>query len=127
MSGADRSSKTALVVNNSLGMLNIAGVVLAAHGYRVLAANNGATALAVLGTAPALDMLISNIRMAGLPDGVHLAMLVTAHFPLAQIIFITGERSAAFRSCLRFAPSPFVTKIASNQYIAKRDRRPFFA
>jgi len=73
----------------------IAAEHLREHGYHVLEAEDGPSALALLRQAPALDLLITDV---GLPNGIngkHLADMIRADAPFLPVLFITGYAGSA--------------------------------
>jgi CheY-like chemotaxis protein len=81
---------TILVVDDDPDVNELARIVLARHGHRVLAAANGAQALAMLGAEPAIDLLLSDVVMPDM-DGVALARHARALRPSLPILLVSGH------------------------------------
>jgi DNA-binding NtrC family response regulator len=66
------------------------------RGYEVMTANSAAAALESLAAAPAIRVMVTDIRMPG-TDGLSLARAVLSSRPAAQaveVVLITGHASA---------------------------------
>ena len=59
-------------------------------GYRVLEAGQGAEALAVLAQAPAVDIIFSDLVMAGGMSGIDLAREVRTRYPHIPVVLTSG-------------------------------------
>ena len=79
-----------LLVEDEAAVRRVAGRILTAKGYRVIAAANGREALAALeGYDGPLDLLLTDVVMPAL-DGAALAREVRARFPEARVLFASG-------------------------------------
>ncbi|MCS6977195.1 MAG: PAS domain S-box protein [Gemmatales bacterium] len=82
--------ETILVVEDEEGVRQLAGEVLQAHGYTVLAASSGQQALELIECYPAsVDLLITDVVMPGM-DGSELAALLRAKLPKLKVLFLSG-------------------------------------
>ena len=81
--------ETVLVVEDDLEVLKFASSVLEELGYRVLSADNGASALDRLGSER-VDALFTDVVMAGGMSGVELARLALERQPGLKVLFATG-------------------------------------
>ncbi|MBV9522289.1 MAG: response regulator [Alphaproteobacteria bacterium] len=80
---------TILVVDDDPDVRDYAISVLEDFGYRVLAANDGETALSVLRDDAKVDLLFTDVVMPGL-DGFELARQATARMPDLKVLFASG-------------------------------------
>jgi len=79
-----------LVVDDEPSVRAYVATLLRRDGFRVLEAENGAEALALLrGLAPKITLLVSDICMPTM-DGVALARAVRKEFPAIPILLMTG-------------------------------------
>ncbi|HET9148253.1 MAG TPA: response regulator, partial [Acetobacteraceae bacterium] len=93
-------SETILIVDDSPDVLDLAVVQLESLGYRVIQAENGEAALAVLereseiarlnSTQPAIDLLFTDIVMPGGINGLKLAERAAALIPGLPVLLATG-------------------------------------
>lgn len=60
------------------------------NGYRVLEANDAPEALAVLTSGPAVDLVISDVRLPGDLDGFALGRRIQADWPEVKFIATSG-------------------------------------
>jgi len=86
--------ETILVVEDEEAVRSASSGILAALGYRVLEAQNGAAAVDVIRTALALgeriDLVFSDVIMPGPVSSRDLESFVREHLPNAQILFTSG-------------------------------------
>jgi CheY-like chemotaxis protein len=61
------------------------------NGYRVLEANDAQEALAVLTSGPAIDLVISDVRLPGETDGFALGRRIQAEWPEIKFIATSGS------------------------------------
>jgi PAS domain S-box-containing protein len=80
-----------LVVDDEQGILAVTRTILEAHGYKVIVANNGRDAIAIVGSgdAPHIDVAIMDINMPGL-NGIRAAEEITQINPAIKIIIASG-------------------------------------
>ncbi|MEQ9574916.1 MAG: response regulator, partial [Rhodospirillales bacterium] len=85
-------------------------------GYKVLEAQNGEAALDVVnGTAPKIDLIISDVVMPGM-DGYTLVRQLREQMPQVKVILMSGYAEDAFQDqidkdeTLHFLPKPFTLK-----------------
>ena len=64
-------------------------------GYRVLEANDAAEALAVLGSGPTIELVISDVRLPGETDGFALGRQIRAEWPEIKFIATSGAIRSA--------------------------------
>jgi PAS domain S-box-containing protein len=81
--------ETVLVVEDDLEVLKFASSVLEELGYRVLSADNGASALERL-ESEHVDALFTDVVMAGGMSGFELARLALERQPDLKVLFATG-------------------------------------
>lgn len=85
-----RGTETILVVEDDMAVREVAVFLLKNLGYRVLEANDGPSALAVLERAEGIDLLFSDIVMAGGMQGDELGRLVRARDPKIRVLYCSG-------------------------------------
>ncbi|WP_293354262.1 PAS domain S-box protein [Phenylobacterium sp.] len=86
-----------LLVEDNPEVAEVAARMLEELGHEVRAVSNGAAALAALDTGEPVDMVFSDIVMAGEPDGLSMARQVREAFPYVPILLATGYSEAAAR------------------------------
>lgn len=82
--------ETVLVVDDEPAVRALVAEVLADHGYRVLEADNGATALEILQTRQSIDLLVSDVGLPGGMNGRQLADAARLLRPGLKVLFVTG-------------------------------------
>ena len=88
-------SETILVAEDNAEMREIAVQLLDSLGYKTLAAADGGGALAILENTPDIDLLFTDIIMAGGMNGVALAEAAHRSRPGLPVVFTTGYAEAA--------------------------------
>ena len=83
-------SETILVVEDEPEVRHVAVNLLRPLGYRVLEANNGAAALALIKGGEHIDLLFTDIIMPGGMTGVDLADLAHQHTPKLKVLYTSG-------------------------------------
>jgi two-component system cell cycle response regulator CpdR len=92
---------TIVIAEDDSAVRGIVMEVLAARGFRVLAAADGHEALRLLTGRP-VDLLLADIVMPGL-DGVQLARKAKQMHPGIKVLFTTGyAQRAAERDAMRY-------------------------
>ncbi len=81
-------TKKILVVDDEIGIRQSLKKILEKEGYEVLTASNGEEAFKII-RSDAVDLLISDIRMAGM-DGLELLKVCKSVSPYTEVIMITG-------------------------------------
>ena len=84
-------TKKILVVDDEIGIRQSLKKILEKEGYEVLTASNGEEAFKVI-RSDTVDLLISDIRMAGM-DGLELLKVCKSVSPYTEVIMITGYAS----------------------------------
>ena len=100
---------TVLVVDDHAGARDVICQLLAAKGYGVVTATNGAEAIEVLKANVAIDAVVTDVTM---PDmtGVELAYYVREHHPRTPIAIVSGDIGELERSVIARAGVPFLKK-----------------
>ena len=80
-----------LVEDEVLIRIDLADYLRAAGFRNVLEAGNGDQALAMLGAHPAINLVISDVRMPGATDGAALAGWLRANRPHVKVILVSGH------------------------------------
>lgn len=73
-----------------MAVREVAVFLLKNLGYRVLEANDGPSALAILERAERVDLLFSDIVMAGGMQGDELGRVVQARDPKVKVLYCSG-------------------------------------
>jgi CheY-like chemotaxis protein len=92
-----------LIVEDDAAIRTLFAEALAASGYRVLTAGDGATALRLLRGEPAPELLIADVGLPGDLDGRQVFEAARAILPRLAGLFITGYADA--EACGRLEPS----------------------
>jgi PAS domain S-box-containing protein len=85
-----RGNETILVVEDSRTVRHMAAEVLRALGYRVLDAEDGPTALAILSEGAAIDLLFTDMIMPNGMDGEELVRQARALRPQLRALYTSG-------------------------------------
>ncbi|NWG46740.1 MAG: response regulator [Alphaproteobacteria bacterium] len=108
--------ETILLVEDEDAVRTFAARALESRGYRVLSAEGGEAALALLEEAGGpVDLVISDVMMPGM-DGPSLVAALRERHPEVRVVFISGYAEGAFRDQLvergdfEFLPKPFTLK-----------------
>ncbi|SDK06064.1 ATP-binding protein [Aliiruegeria lutimaris] len=104
VSGEGAGDACILVVDDDADLLEIAADQLRAHGYAVVTALDGATALEVLAEIPEIDLLYTDLAMPGEIDGFALAREAEKIRPDLPVLFTSGapgEAGAGLPNLLR--------------------------
>jgi signal transduction histidine kinase/CheY-like chemotaxis protein len=83
-------NETILLVEDHEDLRGYSTGILAELGYRVIAASDGAEALRLLESEPAIDLLFTDVVLPGGMDGRRLADEATRRQPQLKVIFTTG-------------------------------------
>lgn len=109
-------SETILLVEDEDAVRMFGARALRNKGYKVLEAQNGEVALDVVnGTAPKIDLIISDVVMPGM-DGYTLVRQLRERMPEVKVILMSGYAEDAFQDqidkdeTLHFLPKPFTLK-----------------
>ena len=82
-------TKNILIVDDDPTLLMLLGILLREEGFRVLAANSGEKALALLGTEKP-EVVVTDLRMGGM-DGLALFDAVRKSHPMLPVILLTAH------------------------------------
>ncbi|MES3023534.1 MAG: PAS domain S-box protein [Pseudomonadota bacterium] len=93
---AEVAREKALVVDDQEDVLAMAVELFRTLGYDVLAANNGAEALAILRRTPQIAILFSDVVMPGM-SGIELGHAARRLFPDLKIILASGHAAPALK------------------------------
>ena len=102
----DRRSKATvvLIVDDDPAVLRVTAELFRHLGYRVLSAESGYDALAILRSGDPVDILFADLCMPGM-DGDRLVEAARALRPALQVIVTSG--SALPRQHVQFIPKPY--------------------
>ncbi|MDX2158371.1 MAG: PAS domain S-box protein [Hyphomicrobiaceae bacterium] len=113
-----------LLVEDNAEVREVTGSRLAELGYRVVEAESGPAALAVLGRTPGIDIVFSDIVMAGGMSGFDLAERVAAGWPGVKLLLTSGFADEVLRGRGRPGQNlPILTKPYSRSELARAFRR----
>jgi two-component system cell cycle response regulator CpdR len=101
----DPSLPAVLVVEDSEPVRTLTARILAAEGYAVVTAVDGAEAIEVLERS-SIRVVIADLRMPRM-DGQRLAAQAAARWPELRMVFMTGHPAAALTTDL---PGPLLLK-----------------
>ena len=89
---AERSAlpRELMLVEDHAQLRQVLALSLTALGYRVTSFGSGAEALAALESGAAPDLLLTDVRMPGVPDGLQLAGWLRVHRPATPVLLQTG-------------------------------------
>lgn len=92
MSGAnDLQYEDTILLAEDEVMIRIATAdILRDEGFKVVEAGNGAEAWRLVEASPRIDLVITDIRMPGEPDGLELAAMVKASRPALPVMILTS-------------------------------------
>ncbi|KZD06347.1 CHASE domain-containing protein [Oceanibaculum pacificum] len=82
--------ETVLVVEDDPALRRLVTHELTNLGYKVRAAENAVTALEVLESGDQIDLVFSDVVMAGKLDGLDLARLVQSRWPAIKVVLTSG-------------------------------------
>jgi nitrogen-specific signal transduction histidine kinase/CheY-like chemotaxis protein len=84
------SGETVLIVEDDDRVRRLTATRLKGLGYRVLEANHGAAALAILAATPGVEIVFSDLVMPGGMSGFDLARQVRERYPHVHVILTSG-------------------------------------
>jgi len=87
---AASGSETVLIVEDNEQVNRLAVEALRERGYRVLTAADGVEALGLLGAAPHIDLLLTDVVLPGGMNGRQLAEAVLRLRPAIKVLYMTG-------------------------------------
>ena len=102
---------TILVVEDEVLIRMSAVATLEDAGYTVLEAQNSAEALEILIRHPEVTIMLTDVRMPGLMDGLALVAQVYIDHPAIRSIVVSGHTSAMQASdagAMGFLPKPYM-------------------
>lgn len=86
-----------LIAEDDVSMRQFLKMALEKAGHEVKVAEDGLSALRIIETHPAFDLLLADIVMPGM-DGIELSKKTQALHPETKIMFITGFAAVAMES-----------------------------
>ncbi len=105
MSETVQATRLVLVVDDDAGVRDVVVTLLELSDHDVLAASGGAEALRMLAANPAIDLVVSDVRMPGM-SGIELAAQVGARHPGVPVVLISGYFQAE-KDGVHFLKKPF--------------------
>ena len=95
--------------------------LLGGLGYRVLQADSGDAALALLGENSKIDLILSDVIMPGRVDGPALAEVVHKRYPGIKVLLMSGYTQRVVAGQHRLAAGvEVITKPFENRALAKK-------
>jgi CheY-like chemotaxis protein len=94
MAAGDADAPHILLVEDHAQLRQVLEQSLTMFGYRVTAFASGTAALAALESGATADLVLSDIRMPGVPNGLQLAEWLQRHRPATRVLLQTGFSSA---------------------------------
>ncbi len=88
--------ETILIVEDDVDVRTLAVVLLSGLGYEIVEAGDAEAALAVLQHSARIDLLLSDVVLAGAMNGPDLALEIRRGDPTIKIVFMTGYAKEAF-------------------------------
>ncbi|MFL6752494.1 MAG: response regulator [Sphingomicrobium sp.] len=119
-------SGTVLLVEDEPTVRGVAERALTRHGYRVITADNGEDALAILDGGEQIDLLISDVVMPGM-DGPTMVAEARKERPELKILFMSGYAEEQLRNSLNVGTMSFLPKPFSVQELAEAAKRALAA
>jgi len=106
-----------LVVDDEAGLRGMLDIILRRDGHQVVQAANGQEALKIIGTDPAIELVLSDLRMEQM-DGLSLLAQVRQYHPDILVIIMTAfaEWDTAVRA-MRQGAYNFLRKPFDNQVV----------
>lgn len=106
-----------LVVDDEAGLRGMLDIILRRDGHQVIQAANGQEALKIIGTDPAIELVLSDLRMEPM-DGLSLLAQVRQYHPDILVIIMTAfaEWDTAVRA-MRQGAYNFLRKPFDNQVV----------
>ncbi|WP_297297894.1 response regulator [uncultured Methylovirgula sp.] len=108
MSTFDPSRCRVLIVEDEWLVREMMADVLEETGFTVSLAASAAEALRVLRRDPPIDLVVSDIEMPGVLDGVDLARLLRSQRPEIGVVMVSGCRPRTLPPGVLFLAKPFV-------------------
>jgi nitrogen-specific signal transduction histidine kinase len=116
------AGETVLVVEDDPAVRMLVLAVLQELGYKTLEASDAASALPILASAPALDLMISDVGLPGL-NGRQIADYARVRMPGLRVLFVTGyAEQAAIRSGFLAPGMSMITKPFAIETLAEKIR-----
>ena len=119
-------SGTVLLVEDEPMVRSVAERALTRHGYKVITADNGEDALAVLARGEEIDLLISDVVMPGM-DGPTMVGEARRDRPELRILFMSGYAEEQLRNSISIDNASFLPKPFSVQDLAEAVKRTLVA
>jgi len=117
-------TETVLVVEDDPQVNKLAVEALQERGYRVISAPDGASALKLIGEAPPIDLLLTDVVLPGGMNGRELTDEVLRRRPTIKILYMTGyTRNAIIHHGRLDADIDLLTKPFTADGLARKVRR----
>ena len=115
--GPQRGTATLLVVEDEPGVRALAVEILRTHGYRVLAAENGDSAVQIAGGYKGrIDLVVTDVLMPGM-NGIELVHSLLHSRPTMKVLYVSGYADASIlheeleTPLSMFLPKPYTADV----------------
>ena len=98
-------TQTVLVVEDDADARSTLAAMVTELGYRVVAAENGASALPILEQERPVDILLSDVIMPGGMNGLDLAKAANKRRPDLKVLFVSGYDRMAIAQATKYDDS----------------------
>ena len=98
-------TQTVLVVEDDADARSTLAAMVTELGYRVVAAENGASALPILEQERPCDILLSDVIMPGGMNGLDLAKAANKRRPDLKVLFVSGYDRMAIAQATKYDDS----------------------
>lgn len=107
----ETNSTTILLVDDEKILVELMSKRLITRNYIVFTASSGIEALEVLKTNKTIDIVILDVKMAGM-DGIETLKLIKKSYPLVEVIMLTGYPQVDDAiDCMRFGAYDYLKKV----------------
>lgn len=107
------SPPTVLIVDDEHTLRQLMKRALEERGYRVIAAEDGATAWELLQAGATIDAVVTDVAMAKM-TGLELAALVATLPNAPPVVLVSGFRQDTSATASAFLPKPFLPDQLTN-------------
>ena len=102
------SRRRVLIVDDEWLMREMLADVLEETGFATSLASSATEALRLMRREPAIDLVVTDVEMPGVFNGVDLARVLIAQRPELGVLIVSGCRPRALPPGARFLAKPFV-------------------
>ncbi len=123
------SGETILIVEDNPDVRQVAKTLLSSIGYRILSAEDGRTALAVLKESREVELLFTDVVLPHGMNGVALARQAAARYPALKVLYTSGYTDRAdigqgiLRDGINLLRKPYAKAVLAQQVRQTLDSR----